>query len=51
VFLKIVKLEAKYGLDLPISKMLPENALYLKNRSIEELFGYLKDMIIDICDE
>lgn len=50
IFLKLVRLEAKYGLDLPISKMLPERALYLKNRSAEELFGQLREMIVETCD-
>lgn len=33
--MKIVRLEAKYGLDLPINKMLPEKALYLKNKNAD----------------
>lgn len=51
IFEKVAKFETKYGLELPIERILPFNGLFMKNTTPEELFSLIKGCIVDICDE
>lgn len=50
IFHKIAKLESKYGLDLPIQKILPLSSLFSNSTSIDELFESLKTSVNSVCD-
>ena len=50
IYQKVAKLELKYGLDLPIQKMLPLRCLYLDSTSADELFQNIKDNVNSVCD-